>query len=430
MNLILACDAAKVLNRDLIDREIKAAQFYLRAKKDCYFFGISAFVQQFLKQPVTQDHLNEAKRVLAARGERDLEFIKGWERIVKDHGGYLPISIRSVEEGLFVPGGEVMLTVECYSSDFIWLLYQLDSLLLRSIWYPSTMLTKMMGIREILDDWKSLSGHDEHKIVYDITGRACPSMSCELASSATKLAFPSFDSISADLFLEQYYERPLRFAPRRYLLEHNVIIGWQSEKDYLKYLEELPDYSDVICIIDTYNVWSCFSLLVCDDIKRLAREKNLTLYICPDSSESVTETIRVVKKMLELYGTKNQEGYKVLPKEYRVVQTGMTEVMASRLSLKCRQMGISSDNFAFMLEDSALQEEVSRNTYQFEYKMCAVKKEAWLNVSKHPGTDHETLSGLQFIGEQTIKYLDGNVINQNKFTQIDTNINNHKYIDV
>ncbi|MET2951225.1 nicotinamide phosphoribosyltransferase domain-containing protein [Vibrio owensii] len=425
MNLILAADAAKVLNRELIDDQVESAQFYLRAKEDCYFFGLNGFLNEYLSKPITYSDLDEAKTVLSARGQRSESIVRGWETIIRECDGYLPLSIRAVEEGSFVKGGEVLLTVECYRKDMIWLLYHIDSLILKSIWYPTTMLTKMLGIREVLDDWSNITGGQEPKIVYDITGRACPGNSCETAAASVKLAFPDFDSLSADLYLNRNYLKSIAFSPERYLLEHNIITTWEDEKDYFKYLNKVPNNSEIVCLIDTYNLWSCFSLLVCDEIKQLAAEKNLTLFICPDSSESFTETLDVVGQMIEKYGEMNDDGYKVLPPQYRVVQMGVTQDMVGRLSVRARKMGYGIDNFAFGFEDSVLQSGMSRNTLGFEFKLCAVRKDGfWFGKGKDPvhKPHQRTLNGLQFMTNEKTKFLNGNLIDQNSYISVIKNL--------
>lgn len=52
---------------------------------------------------VTQEKIDEAKEILAAHFGSDAVFnAEGWEYILKNHGGKLPLRIRAVPEGTVV----------------------------------------------------------------------------------------------------------------------------------------------------------------------------------------------------------------------------------------------------------------------------------------------------------------------------------------
>ena len=58
------------------------------------FFGLQAFIKQYLLSPITYDDVGEAEELLIAHG---LPFNQsGWLRIVNEHGGHLPIEIVAV----------------------------------------------------------------------------------------------------------------------------------------------------------------------------------------------------------------------------------------------------------------------------------------------------------------------------------------------
>ena len=65
------------------------------------FFGLQAFIKEYLLTPFTKNDIEEAKEILTAHG---LPFNqKDWEYILDKYNGYLPIEISAVEEGSLIP---------------------------------------------------------------------------------------------------------------------------------------------------------------------------------------------------------------------------------------------------------------------------------------------------------------------------------------
>ena len=67
------------------------------------FFGLQILLKKWLTKPVTMPMIDQAekfydKQIFAP--EVKVFNREGWEYIVKEHGGYLPLSIKAVPEGL------------------------------------------------------------------------------------------------------------------------------------------------------------------------------------------------------------------------------------------------------------------------------------------------------------------------------------------
>ena len=67
------------------------------------FFGLQILLKKWLTKPVTMPMIDQAekfydKQIFAPKVE--VFNREGWEYIVKEHGGYLPLSIKAVPEGL------------------------------------------------------------------------------------------------------------------------------------------------------------------------------------------------------------------------------------------------------------------------------------------------------------------------------------------
>src|SRR5262245_60102063 len=72
------------------------------------FFGLQYILKRYFTQRVTMEMVEEADEFLRAHGEpfpRD-----GWEYVVRELDGHLPVKIRAVPEGAVVPTHNVLIT--------------------------------------------------------------------------------------------------------------------------------------------------------------------------------------------------------------------------------------------------------------------------------------------------------------------------------
>ena len=79
------------------------------------FFGLQYIIKRYLTgQVVTKEKIDAAEEVINALmglGEMKHFNREGWEYILKEHGGKLPIIIKAVPEGMTVPTKNVLMTV-------------------------------------------------------------------------------------------------------------------------------------------------------------------------------------------------------------------------------------------------------------------------------------------------------------------------------
>ena len=73
------------------------------------FFGLQAFIKEYLTTPITKEDIDEAEAIILAHGEPF--YREGWEYILKTHGGRLPVSISAVPEGTIIPTKNVLATI-------------------------------------------------------------------------------------------------------------------------------------------------------------------------------------------------------------------------------------------------------------------------------------------------------------------------------
>ena len=147
-NLILNSDSYKTSHWVQYPPGSEYMSSYVEARKgdfDVVFFGLQAFIKEYLSRPITQQDIDEAELVITAHG---LTFNRiGWERLLEKHGGYLPLRIEAVPEGSIVPVSNVVCQIVNTDPEFYWLPSYIETALLRAIWYPSTVASGRSSCR-------------------------------------------------------------------------------------------------------------------------------------------------------------------------------------------------------------------------------------------------------------------------------------------
>jgi nicotinamide phosphoribosyltransferase len=112
------------------------------------FFGLQAFVKEYLMTPITMNDIKRAEHIVQAHG---LPFNReGWEIIVNEYGGRLPIEIQAVPEGTVMETRNVQVQVVNTDPRLAWLTSYIETALLRAIWYPSTVATKSRKMKVLI----------------------------------------------------------------------------------------------------------------------------------------------------------------------------------------------------------------------------------------------------------------------------------------
>lgn len=133
-NLILDTDSYKASHFLQYPEGTTKLFSYIESRGGLYdyikFVGLQPILRK-LEQRVTEADVDEATRVFSLHGVPFPE--SGWRRIVREHGGKIPLKIRAVREGLIVPTHNVLVTVENTDPELPWLVSWFETMLLR-VW--------------------------------------------------------------------------------------------------------------------------------------------------------------------------------------------------------------------------------------------------------------------------------------------------------
>jgi nicotinamide phosphoribosyltransferase len=346
------------------------------------FFGLQAFIKEYLTTPITQADIDVAEAIILAHGE---PFNRaGWEYILKEHGGKLPVVIKAAPEGCIIPTKNVLATIENTDPKCYWLTSFLETAILRAIWYPTTVATNSYESKKIILAALEKTG-DPSLIdfkLHDFGARGVSSQeSAGLGDAAHLINFLGTDTITGLLYAREYYdaEMPGFSIPA---MEHSTVTSWGQEHEVDSYRNMLKQNGKpggiLACVSDSYDIYEACKLwgtVLKDDVIK----SGATVVIRPDSGYPSDVVVKCLQILDHYYGSVvNAKGYKVL-NTVRVIQGDGIDHATIRSILVCMDIaGYSADNIAFG-QGGALLQQVNRDTMKFAMKCSAIGiREEWL----------------------------------------------------
>ena len=330
-NLILNSDSYKTSHWVQYPAGSEYMSSYVEARAgnyDVVFFGLQAFIKEYLSTPITQQDIDEAEMVIQAHG---LTFNRaGWERLLDKHGGFLPIRIEAVPEGSIVPVSNVVCQIVNMDPEFYWLPSYLETSLLRAIWYPSTVASVSHYckgiIRQALD--KSADNTDSLPFrLHDFGARGASSFeSVALGSLAHLVNFSGTDSMTALVAASRWYGMDKQIAAFSIpAAEHSTMTAWGRAGEtaaYANVLEQFGGKGKAFSVVsDSYDLWNAIDNIWGDTLKDEVKNMGGTLVIRPDSGEPIKVVREALERLAVRFGTiLNSKGYKVLPDYVRIIQ--------------------------------------------------------------------------------------------------------------
>ncbi|MEM7666925.1 MAG: nicotinate phosphoribosyltransferase [Pseudomonadota bacterium] len=420
-NLILATDSYKQSHFRQYPPEARAISAYGEARpnpfsEEVLFFGLQPFLIDYLSKPISQDNIEEAAEICAAHG---VPFNReGWQAVLDDHGGYLPIEISALPEGTIAPSGVPLFQVVNTDDRMPWLTTFIETALLRSVWYPTTVATLSWKCAQIIGAGLEKSSDDPvgqlpFKL-HDFGARGVSSgESAALGGMAHLVNFAGTDTLEGIMAARRYYgaDMPGFSIPAA---EHSTMTSWGKSREEAAYANMLDAFEGegalVAVVSDSYDLDNAVENIWGGSLKDQVLSRKGTLVVRPDSGDPVETPARTLAKLWDIFGgTTNAKGYRVLNDRVRVIQgDGMNVDSIARLVDRVIADGFAVDNIAFGMGGGLLQS-VTRDTLRFAMKANAMRDDAgvWHDVSKNPATDPGKASKA---GRQAVVIEDGRLV--------------------
>ena len=401
-NIIFNTDSYKVSMFNQYPPGTNTVYSYIESRGGKYdytvFFGLQAAIEKYLVTPITHADIDEAEKLLTLHG---LPFNReGWEYIVDCHAGYLPVEIKAVREGSVVPVKNVLLTIENTDPKCYWLTTYLETMLLRAIWYPTTVATQSHSIKQVIKRELELTG-DVSGLpfkLHDFGARGASSYeSAGIGGAAHLVNFSGTDTIVGMLFAMKYYGANPTPGVSIPAMEHSTVTSWGRANESQAYRNMLEQYAKpgaiLACVSDSYDVFNAAENIWGEELKAEVVNSGATLVIRPDSGDPVSVNVQLVKILGEKFGyTLNSKGYKVLNNVRLIQGDGIDEGVIADILAAFRTRGWSADNIAFGMGGALLQK-VDRDTQKFAMKCSAIQVgDRWVEVRKDPITDPGKMS--------------------------------------
>ena len=395
-NILLNTDSYKVSMFKQYPANTTGVYSYIESRGGVYdetvFFGLQAFIKEYLLEPITQADIDIADEILSAHGEPFNR--QGWEYILRVHGGYLPVIIRAVPEGTVVPVKNVLATIENTDPECFWLTTYLETALLRAVWYPTTVATQSKSIKNVIAGFLERTGdiNGLNFKLHDFGSRGVSSLeSAGLGGAAHLVNFMGTDTVSGLLFAREYYNAGIAgfSIPAA---EHSTITSWGRENEasaYRNMLQQFGREGAIFAVVsDSYDVFNATENIWGDELKAEIIDSGATVVIRPDSGDPEAVCVRLVQILAKKFGyTTNDKGFKVLNNVRLIQGDGINERVIRNILGHFSVLGYSADNIAFGMGGALLQG-INRDTQKFAMKCSSAQINGkWIDVQKDPITD-------------------------------------------
>ncbi len=359
------------------------------------FFGLEYIIKKYLQGfVISKNKIEEAAALCDEHIGPGIFNIAGWNYINDMYGGRLPLEIYALPEGTVFNPREVAMTVVNTDPLVPWLTNYVESILTH-IWSPITVASYSRQMREMLENYKEVTGGEEAVDfkLHDFGFRGASSVeTAALAGAAHLISFKGTDTLPAIKLINNYYndvgDMPGFSIPAS---EHSTITSWGRDKELEAFANMLKQYPIglVACVSDSFDIFKACEHLWGVELKDKILERDGVLIVRPDSGDPKEIVIQVLKILAKAFGYSiNNKGFKTLNPKIRVIQgDGVNLNTMEDILDKMAEFKWSIDNIAFGSGGALLQMH-NRDDAKFAFKASAICVNGiWRDIYKDPVTD-------------------------------------------
>lgn len=422
-NFILACDSYKVDHFLELPTGTKFTYVTIVPRKASKYankivaMGQTFIADVFSKVRITYEMIDEAEREVNQQG---YEFNReGWETIVREFDGKLPIAIYAVEEGRIVDPQTPILGIVNTDDRFAWLPAYVETITQSTVWKMSTVASTCRAARITITKYMEMTGADMSMLNYKLhnfgdRGADSPDEAPVIAGIAHAAIFDGSDCTRANRYIKALYRTEKAYTSSVEATEHSVMCANSDavNKDdrgaavmavnRLKKVVERTKRGIGIpllsVVIDTYDSRRFVRDYMGTDYKDEIINSGGVMVFRPDSGDPKIEPGMVGKDIEATFGvTVNEKGYKVLHPSTAVIQgDGIRIDTIDGVLNGWVSAGFSMDRFTLGM-GSGVTHEGGRDDFSFSMKATATNDgTGWKRLLKEPITDagKKSLSGL------------------------------------
>lgn len=360
--------------------------------KETIFFNLQMFVKRYLMNPITMEDIDQAEKIISAYGMTLNR--AGFEGIVREFGGYWPVTIRAVPEGKRMPLSLPLVTIES-AEGYAWVSAFIETQLLRAVWYGTTVATNSYESKKIIKHFLEETGTVEALpfMLWDFGARGVSSQeSAEIGGAAHLVNFSGSDTMAGIMAVMDYYGATSLPSPGVPAMEHSTVTSWGKEHEedaYRNMLNHFAKPGAIVSIVsDSYDLFNAIKIFG-TGLKEQILASGATLVVRPDSGIPHEIVLQSVRHLERYFGaTTNSKGYKVLNNVKVLQGDGINHSSIHSILLSLKMAGYSADNIGTFGQGGKLLQALDRDTLKFAQKASSVLVNGeWRDVFKDPITD-------------------------------------------
>lgn len=398
-SIITLTDSYKVSHANMYPKGTQKVYSYFESRKGAQFdstvfFGLQYLIKRYLVgSVVTQENIDAAAEMFEQHfGYNNLFNRKGWEYILKVHGGRLPVRIKAVPEGTPVTVSNILMSVENTDDNCYWLTNYLETILTHT-WYGSTVATLSREVKLLIKHFYDLTADSDVGLSFGLQDFGCRGVSCmeqaAFGGAAHLINFLGTDTVPAMPFAVKYYDA--NFNGLGYSVpatEHSIMtaLGRDGEMEIIQnLLDEYPN--GILSVVgDSYDIYNTAHQLG-TKFKEQVLNRAGTFVLRPDSGDPEEVMLRLLNILGKHFGTtRNNKGKMILPKNIRLLWGDGIDYRGIRNILDVMLInGWSIENIACFGMGGGLLQKVNRDTQRSAFKCSAqMRNDVWVDIQKDP----------------------------------------------
>lgn len=406
INRVCLSDSYKYSHSTQYPTEMVSMYDYMEARSSkvydkVVFFGLQGLLKEYFSTKIRKEEVSQAAEYAEKHG---IPFDRtGWDFIVDNLSGRLPVRIKAIPEGLVVPNGNVLVSIESTHPSVPWIVGWMETLIMK-VWYPTTIATKSYYVRKMLEGFaeRTSDNLDVSFGYVNFGDRGSSSVeSAAIGGVAHLTQFMGTDNFnSIDYAHKNYFENMAGFSITA--TEHSTVTSWGEDREfdfYNNYLEINKNKPIIACVMDSYDIYKAVDFITSGEIKQKIESEEYPIFVIRPDSGKPLNVINVIINIIEensVAFTLNSKGYKVWNKYRLIWGDGVTPEEIENILEYVTSRGYSSENIAFG-SGGDLMQNINRDTLGFAVKCSSIELETEngivsRDVFKQPITDKGKVS--------------------------------------
>lgn len=424
-NFILACDSYKCSHYSQIPSNVSNTCSAVvprrlgKHHKKIVAMGQTLVAHILATVRIRQWMIEEAEQEF---NEQGYEFNRaGWQRIVDEHDGILPIEMYGIEEGRQIdPQTPIISFIAAIDTDaFAWLVSYIETWAQEIIWKMSTVASDTKVMRDIIAEFIEITGSNPDVLNtrlhnFGDRGADSPEEAPVMAGISHAALFDGSDCSRANGYIKILYNTNKAYTSGVHATEHSTSCmnaDAETKDDYQAAVMAVEELEKVVArtkrgigipvmsaVIDTYDSRRYTQEYTGKRLKQRILDSGGVFVHRPDTGDATVEPGMVGKDIESTFGASepNAKGYKDLHPQTGVLQGDSIRVDTIRGVLQ----GWVNAGFTinqFLMGCGGGLHESGRDEFSFSQKAVADLQDGkWKRLLKDPITDRKkkSLSGL------------------------------------